>query len=82
MDNNEDLYSRLNFERALPLFSGPILAVGGALALLSLAWLVLPPAALYCLLVPTMGVLVWMAWLGRRESFVRLAAWFSRLSGE
>jgi len=74
-----DLYRGLRFDRQLSTVPRRLIPVGIALVLFTLLWLVIPPVALFWLLLLGLVVLVWMASYGWRQAVAALIALLRRL---
>jgi len=62
----------LRFERRPRPLPYRAIAVGVSLGIFTLLWMLIPPNALYWLLLPLLAVLVWVASYGWRQSLAVL----------
>ena len=69
----------LRFERQPHSLSRRAIAIGVVLSVFTLMWILIPPSALYWLLLPLLAVLVWAASYGWRQSLAALIALLQRL---
>lgn len=70
--DNPNPYKNLNFSFPIRRVSPLILVLAAAFIVFSLMWWVLPPGALYWLLLPIFLILVWMASYGWRQALTSL----------
>lgn len=77
--NEHQAYEHLHFDRRIPAIPRPLIAIGGALTLFTVAWIILPKSILYLLLIVALTGLVWVASFGWQEALHRLIAWLQRL---
>src|SRR5690606_1560016 len=72
-------YRNLSFDRRIPAIRPVLVTLGVTGVVFTVAWLLLPPQALYRLLLPVMLGLVWLARFGWREGLGALIAFLHRL---
>ena len=77
--NSSSRYRSLSFDRRIPAIPPVLATLGVTGAVFTAAWLLLPPQALYWLLLPVMLGLVWLARFGWREGLGALIAFLHRL---
>ncbi len=66
--NNAEVYRGLRFDRRPRVISESVLTIGAALVFFTLLWVFIPHGALYWLLLPLVGILVWVARFGWRSA--------------
>ena len=74
-----EITPNLRFERQPHPLPHRAIAIGSVLSIFTLMWILIPPGALYWLLLPLLAVLVWAASYGWRQSLAALIALLHRL---
>ena len=77
--NWTEIKPNLRFERRPHLLPYRVIATGAGIGLFTLLWVLIPPAALYWLVLPLLAVLVWMASYGWRQALAALIALLNKL---
>ena len=79
MERNHTPFESLRFERPRRLNIPKWAVVGAGLLLFTLLWWLVPPTAMFWLLLPALGILGWVASFGWRAALVTLHGLLDRL---
>ncbi len=79
--NNANPYQGFRFNRARPSVPPRAIAVGVSLLVVTLLWWLVPRATLYWLILPLVGIAVWVASYGWRSALAALHDLLHRLEG-
>ena len=77
--NNNEFYKNLRFETRSRPAPRHLIAVGSAIGVFILLWFTIPQNALFWVLLPLVGLLVWVASYGWRRALATLHELVHRL---